>query len=138
MHFNMNENPIDQSSLRQNMQRYTDIGLEIHITELDVCCGYTTTLTCTSDQYYNEGREISTGQMYAGELSTYLLFIFLKENIVDILSVCLEFPNCRVFETWGFTDKYSWRNSSAYPLPFDIDFNAKTAVDDMLNVLQGI
>jgi len=48
----------------------------------------------------------------------------------------LKAPNCRSFETWGFTDKVSFLTGPAEGLPFDSQMHAKEAYDAMYKVLQ--
>lgn len=43
-----------------------------------------------------------------------------------ILSVCLEEPRCKALQSWGFTDRYSWRAEDT-PLMFDRDYTPKPA-----------
>jgi endo-1,4-beta-xylanase len=65
----------------KNMQRLAALGLEIHVTELDVRLPMPPseqTLQRQADAYR------------------------------DILRACLSVSNCKGFLTWGFTDKYSW------------------------------
>jgi endo-1,4-beta-xylanase len=69
--------------LSANMQRLAKLGLEIHITEMDVRLQYS-----TSDQ--------------ATKLAEQ------AEIYREVLSVCLSVPNCKAFLTWGVSDKYSW------------------------------
>ena len=47
----------------------------------------------------------------------------------------MEEPACTSFESWGVSDKYTWRGTSQHPLPFDENLNRKDAVDSMLIVL---
>lgn len=48
-----------------------------------------------------------------------------------VAQICLQIPTYRVFQTWGFTDKYSWiprdgRGKQGWALPFDADYPKKT------------
>ena len=54
-----------------------------------------------------------------------------------LLQACVDEPKCTNFETWGWTDKYTWMGSDARPLPYDADFNAKKAADAMIAVLEA-
>lgn len=79
-----------------NIKRLTALGLEgkqknelgysffcsVHITEMDV-------------RFAGNGTE---DELLAQQATVY----------GNILSVCLANPGCKSFETWGFTDKYSW------------------------------
>lgn len=87
----------------QNMRRLAALGLEIHITELDVKCH---DKICDLQQQ---------ARVYLG-----------------LLRVCLAQPACRNFETWGFTDKYTWISSNNRPLPFDEMFHPKPAFNAMV------
>ena len=60
-----------------------------------------------------------------------------------MLRACLAHPGvCTSFETWGFTDSYTWLTGSrcptaaCHPLPFDEQYNAKPAAARMLARLQ--
>ena len=59
----------------------------------------------------------------------------MTSPIPNPLQVCLDEPACRSFESWGVTDKYTWRGTSQHPLPFDENLKAKAAVDSMLEIL---
>ena len=61
-----------------------------------------------------------------------------------MLRACLANPGvCTSFETWGFTDKYTWlvppRCSSVtcHPLPFDESYAPKPAASRMLWLLHN-
>jgi len=49
----------------------------------------------------------------------------------------MEVPLCRSFETWGFTDKFTWLGTDKHPLPFDENYVAKPIVTGMLATLKG-
>ena len=89
----------------------------VHITELDVKC---------PDQCGEEAQE-AQAKVYA-----------------DVLRACLSQPKvCRSFETWGFTDRYTWLTgarcptTACHPLPFDEHLAPKKAALRMLAVLHG-
>lgn len=104
LHIDLNYNLI--SGVKQNIERYAALGLEVHITELDIKCGN----PCNTQQ----------------QATAYH----------DLLQVCVQSSACKNFETWGFTDKYTWIGSDQHPLPFDENYNSKPAVQSMLNALQ--
>lgn len=82
--------------LAQNMEAVAQRGLDIHITELDVAM-------------VNGDSEQTQADVYAG-----------------IVDVCLAQPRCTVLQTWGFTDRYSFRiNQSA--LYMDRNYTVKPA-----------
>jgi len=101
------------SGVRQNIQRYADLGLEVHFTELDIRCSQ-------DNCQWTPDKEQTQAKIYA-----------------DLLQVCLDFPNtCKNFETWGFTDKYTWLSTNQHPLPFDENYNPKPAFESLLTTMQ--
>lgn len=95
-----------------NLARYAAIGIEVHMTEIDI--------PSTNGQW-NPTIEAQQAALYQG-----------------LLSVCMANPICKSFETWGFTDKYTDLGSWQYPLPFDSSYNPKQAVYLMVqNLTQG-
>ena len=93
------------SSIAQNMARLGKLGLEVHITEMDLKCPQGCSLNAQA-------------RLYA-----------------DILKLCMSEPACKVFETWGFTDAATWIGSDKRPLPFDEQYRPKPAWDAMINAL---
>lgn len=75
------ENPPAPSEVLANIKRLNDLGLVVHITEMDV-------RVKTPPQWEDLVRQ--------------------AEIYRDILKVCLSAGNCKAFVMWGFTDKYSW------------------------------
>jgi endo-1,4-beta-xylanase len=71
------------AELSANMKRLAKLGLEIHITEMDVRLQYS-----TGD---DETKQAEQADLYR-----------------EMLSVCLSVQNCKAFVTWGLTDRYSW------------------------------
>ena len=114
-HFVMDQYPLDYDKLMQNFQRFNDLGIELHITELDVTCGQTANVPCQ-----NFTNEIATQQAEMYEI---------------LLRVCQNIPNCKSFESWGFTDALTWRGSDQYPLPFDVNYQPKLAAVYIENLL---
>jgi len=93
-----------QSALISNMRRLENLGLEVHVTEMDVRIPMP-----------------ASEQELAQQAGIYS----------DMLSGCLAVPACKAFTVWGFTDRYSWvpGTFSGYgaALPFDEDFGPKPA-----------
>eukprot|EP00456_Euglypha_rotunda_P025875 TRINITY_DN2086_c0_g1_i10.p1 TRINITY_DN2086_c0_g1~~TRINITY_DN2086_c0_g1_i10.p1 ORF type:complete len:143 (-),score=19.69 TRINITY_DN2086_c0_g1_i10:18-446(-) len=56
----------------------------------------------------------------------------------SMLAACMQVKSCTSFQSWGFTDRYTWLGSSDYPLPFDYNYNPKAAVTSILNTLPKI
>lgn len=80
MHISL-ENPPNPQEIAANIRRLNDLGLEVHITEMDV--------------------RIKTPARWED-------LIKQAEIYREILKVCLSAERCKVFVMWGFTDKYSW------------------------------
>ena len=56
---------------------------------------------------------------------------------MQLLYICLKAPNCEAFDTWGFTDKYSWLKPPLNPLPFDKDYHKKDAYYMMRDLMKN-
>lgn len=93
---------------KANLEQYDALGLEVHITELDIAF-----------DSWSPANEKKQADMYA-----------------KLLQICLDVKSCTNFETWGFEDARTWR-SGKHPLPFDANFHPKAAVASMLAVLDG-
>ena len=115
------EYPLDYDGIYENFKRFADLGLEIHVTEASIACG-----TKTNGQY-------TPCSSFTEELATQQ-----AEMYQTFLKACLAVSNCRSFETWGYTDKYTSLGSSEYPLPFDVDFQPKAAAVYIENVLLNV
>jgi endo-1,4-beta-xylanase len=105
------DDPNVLASVAANFQRFAALGLDLHITELDIRLRDSSAASLAAQ-----------AKLY-GELAT----------------ICVQQPNCKVFQTWGFTDKYSWI-PSFYPgwgwaLPFDANYQKKPAYTSILSAL---
>ena len=95
--------PPDMADVRENMQRFAELGLAIHITELDVSVA---NLTGSQDQKL----EVQA-RLYA-----------------DVLEACLAVPGCAGTTVFGFSDRYAWDElGDASPLLFDEAYRPKPA-----------
>lgn len=93
-----------------NIKRLVALGLEVHITELDVSF---------SGGSGGEQAELEKQATIYGQ----------------VLDACLSIPNCTSFITWGFTDKYTWLGSNNQPLLFDVNYQPKPAFTTLANHL---
>ena len=104
------------SSMRANFQRFNDLGLNLHLTELDVRVAV-------------DSNGVATAGALASQADTYFA----------VVGTALAFPRTRVVQTWGFSDRYSWIPASSpgngAALPLDEDFNRKPAWWALHNVL---
>jgi len=101
-------------SVATNMSRISALGLQIHITELDVPVPVKATGVWGGESAHPEDLD-RQAQIYR-----------------RIVRMCLDNPSCTAIQTWGFTDKYSWigshsHGSQGWALPFDRDYRPKAA-----------
>jgi endo-1,4-beta-xylanase len=118
MHIDTSGYP-SSAGLAQNIQQLTALGVQVHITEMDVKLAV------------DANGNASSAALQA-QAQTYQ----------RILTVCLQNPGCTAFQTWGFSDKHSWIPSS-YPgygaaLPFDASYQPKPAFSTMISALQTV
>jgi endo-1,4-beta-xylanase len=79
MHLSIEDAP-DPEDVRANIHRLGDLGLQVHITAMDV------RLPDDPDL-----------EMYEKQAEVYR----------QMMAVCVDEPSCTAFVTWGFTDRYS-------------------------------
>lgn len=94
-------------SVRENFKRFSDLGLGIHITEMDVQV-----------------------QSALGDWDSKLKHE--ADFYGEIMKMALEFPNFKAFLVWGIDDKHSWistylTNKKDAPLLFDESYKPKLA-----------
>jgi endo-1,4-beta-xylanase len=107
----------DIASISANLGRFTALGVEVHITEMDV--------SLPVDASGNASPEDLERQ--AG--------IYRQ-----IAAACLSHPGCTAIQTWGFTDKYSWigshsKKTRGAALPFDRNYLPKPAYQALRETL---
>ena len=107
----------DTAAVATNIERLTKLGLQVHITELDV--------SLPLDPQGKAGNEdlLRQAEIYRG-----------------VVHPCTQNPGCTAIQTWGFTDKYSWIGSHSHgsrgsALPFDRDYKPKAAYSAILSEL---
>ena len=105
------------SGLAAHIQKITALGLQIHITEMDVKIPVD-----------------ASGNATAANLKAQ------ADTYQRILTVCLQNPGCTAFETWGFTDKHSWLSgqAKAAALPFDVNYQPKPAFSSLMTTFQTV
>ena len=115
--FNLNTKAI--SSLGANMARLTALGVQVHITEMDVGLPLDASGTLL-DQ---------ADVMRQAEIYRY------------VATACFQQRGCTAFQTWGFTDKYTWipgytKGAKGMPLLFDRKYTPKPAYKALLEIFQ--
>jgi endo-1,4-beta-xylanase len=111
---------------RANIKQYAALGLDVHVTEMDVKCHLQ-----KSDLPDNSTapRTCEFPDWPESELQK-------QANVYDgLLRICLEEPACKSFETWGFTDKVSWLAQPEDGLPRTATYAAKPAYTKMYETL---
>jgi endo-1,4-beta-xylanase len=104
---------LDTDAIAVNIARLTALGVQVHITELDV------SLPVNSDGVAAKQDLQRQAEIYRG-----------------VARACLQSRGCTAIQTWGFTDKYSWIGSHSHgtrgaALPFDRTYKPKPAYDAM-------
>jgi endo-1,4-beta-xylanase len=106
------------SSLRANFQRFNDLGLDLHITELDL------RVPVDANGFATPADLITQGDRY-----------------FDYAGAALGYSRLKVFQTWGVYDGASWvpgfYAGFGQALLFDFDFNRKPAYWGLWNALAG-
>ncbi len=114
LHVNLGfDNPTNLRSFSENLDRFAKLGLELHFTELDIALD--------SPSPENLARQ---ADLYG-----------------KIAAICVRNPSCKLFQTWGFTDKHSWipefsKGKQGYALPWDSDFRPKPAFSAILSAFE--
>jgi endo-1,4-beta-xylanase len=105
------DDPAKLASFAKNMERFAKLGLEIHLTEIDV------RLTDASPASLAE-----QAKLY-GEITT----------------LCVQQPACKLLQTWGFTDKHSWipgfYKGQGWALLWDEKYKGKLAFEAVRDAL---
>ena len=105
---------LDTNAIATNITRLTALGVQVHITELDV------SLPLDSNRAAAPSDLLRQAEIYRG-----------------IVQACLQSANCTAIQTWGFTDKYSWIGSHSHgtrgeALLFDRTYQPKPAYKAMI------
>lgn len=110
MHISAIGRPSD-ASIAANMRRLADLGLTVHISEMDVRIN---NVSGSPDMRLEVQR------------TTYH----------DVVRVCVVEPRCEAITFWGFTDAHTWINGDS-PLLFDAQYMPKPAYRGVLDALRG-
>jgi len=99
------------ASISDNIARFTALGLQVHITEMDVALSVDANGNATPEDLNRQA-----------------------EIYRQIAAACVSHPGCTAIQTWGFTDKYSWigshsKHTQGAALPFDRAYHPKPAYE---------
>jgi endo-1,4-beta-xylanase len=105
-----------QAQVEEAIRRLGELGVDVHISELDVPVWY-------------------LGSTLEAKLARQ------AEVYRAVAAACNAQPACVRITTWGFTDRYTWRLpwAQSLPLPFDSEYRPKpawTAIQEALQVAQ--
>jgi endo-1,4-beta-xylanase len=109
----------DVASISANIHRFTALGVQVHITEMDVALPV--------DLNGNPRPEDLQRQ---------------ADIYREIATACLSHPGCTAIQTWGFTDRYSWigshsKQTQGAALPFDRNYRPKPAYEALRKALEA-
>jgi len=117
----------DFDGLRRNIQRYAELGISVHYTEVDVRCGATSGKTkCELDVNDSDAK-------WSDEMLEQQAYVY-----GEVLKVCLEEPNCDAFVMWDAMDNVApWSQTlpPMNPYLFDKDGQPKPAYYTVLETL---
>jgi endo-1,4-beta-xylanase len=105
------------AGLAQNMQQLAALGLQVHITEMDVRLPVDSAGLATAADLQSQAQVYQT-----------------------VLSVCLQQPNCTAFQVWGVSYNDSWIPGT-FPgygaaLPFDFNYQPTPAFNAEMTALE--
>jgi endo-1,4-beta-xylanase len=107
------------SSLPANISRLTALGVQVHITEMDVALPI-------------DAKGVLLDQADLTRQADIYRFV---------ATACFQHSGCTAFQTWGFTDKYSWipgytKGTKGNALLFDQNYAPKPAYNSVLKALE--
>jgi endo-1,4-beta-xylanase len=114
MHLTHGRSP-SREDLKSNMSRFGDLGLVVHVSEMDVQIRHL------------QGPE---SERLLAQAMTYY----------DVTAACVEVAACEQMGFWGYTDRYSWIDSwygDDDPLLYDEDLEPKPARTAVFEALLG-
>ncbi|MFZ0562346.1 MAG: endo-1,4-beta-xylanase [Terriglobales bacterium] len=108
----------DVASISENIKRITALGVQVHITEMDVALPVD-----------------AEGDARADDLQRQ------ADIYREIVAACLAYRGCTAIQTWGLTDKYSWigshsKKTAGAALLFDRNYRTKAAYEAVRNELE--
>jgi len=113
----------DEKTLRNAIERYSALGLEIEFTEVDISI-YEWEEATNKTSFFKakpEDRMIEQGKRY-----------------YELFTIASEYPCVKNITTWGLADNYSWldyfpvEGRKNWPLLFDENYNAKPVVSKLI------
>ena len=112
LQYHLSENHPTQAQMEEAIRRVGELGLEVHISELDVPI------------------------WYLGPPTIPERLALQPEIYRRVAAACQAQPACFRITTWGFTDRITYRCCNAKPLPFDEEYRPKAAWAVLQEVLR--
>jgi len=112
LQFHLSENHPAQAQMEEAIRRLGELGLDVHISELDVPI------------------------WYLGPPTIPERLALQPEIYRRVAAACQAQPACFRITTWGFTDRLTYRCCNAKPLPFDEEYRPKPAWAVLQEVLR--
>jgi endo-1,4-beta-xylanase len=108
----------DIEGIAANIARFTELGVQIHITEMDIA------LPTDANGNVHETADLARQ----------------AEIYRRIAQACFAHPGCTAIQTWGFSDKYSWihsrtKGAKGAALLFDRNYAPKLAYTALKDAL---
>ncbi|MCL2186201.1 MAG: endo-1,4-beta-xylanase [Treponema sp.] len=113
----------DEKTLRNALERYSALGIEIEFTEVDI-----------SLYRWNEGRDKSDFFTVRPEDRV----LDQAKRYFEIFTIARDYPSVKNITTWGIADNHTWldnfpvKERKNWPLLFDEQYNPKPVVDQLL------
>ena len=105
------DDPVKLASYAKNLERFAKLGLDLHITELDIRLSDSSPASLSAQ-----------AKLYG-----------------EIADLCVQQPACKLLQTWGFTDKHSWipqfYKGQGWALLWDEKYQKKPAYEAAHDVL---
>ena len=112
LQYHLSENQPTQVQMEEGIRRLGELGLDVHISELDVPI------------------------WYLGPSTIPERLALQPEIYRRVANACQAQPACFRITTWGFTDRVTYRCCNAKPLPFDEEYQPKGAWAVLQEVLR--
>jgi GH35 family endo-1,4-beta-xylanase len=112
LQYHLSDNQPTQAQMEEAIRRLGELGLDVHISELDVPI------------------------WYLGPPTIPERLAIQPEIYRRVASACQAQPACFRITTWGFTDRLTYRCCNAKPLPFDEEYRPKPAWAVLQEVLR--
>src|ERR1700728_77287 len=105
------DDPVKLASYAKNLERFAKLGLDLHITVLDIRLSDSSPASLSAQ-----------AKLYG-----------------EIADLCVQQPACKLLQTWGFTDKHSWipqfYKGQGWALLWDEKYQKKPAYEAAHDVL---